>query len=201
MKGYYFITDASLSLAGNISDVKNALAAKVRVVQYREKYKSTREMYKEALKIRALCKNTIFLVNDRVDIALSVKADGIHLGQDDLPYYVARRLLGKKKIIGLTVHSVKEAREAERLGADYISLSPIFATSTKQDAGRPVGIELLKKIRRYISIPIIAIGGINSSNAKEVILAGADGLCAISAVITKQNVRQEIDKFQKQLKQ
>lgn len=196
MIGYYFITDASLSLAGNISDVKNALLAKVKFVQYRAKHLSTKEMYTEALKLRKICRKATFLVNDRLDIALRVDADGVHLGQDDLPYQVARKLLGEKKIIGVTVHSAKEAKEAQRSGADYLGVSPIFATSTKQDAGKPVGIALLKKIRKEVSIPIVAIGGIGLSNAAEVIRTGADGLCAISAVVTKRNVRREIEKFQ-----
>ncbi len=194
--GYYFITDAGLSRAGNTSDVKNALLAKVEFVQYRAKRLNTKEMYTEALKLRKICRKATFLVNDRLDIALGVNADGVHLGQDDLPYPIARKLLGGKKIIGVTVHSVKEAKEAQRLGADYLGVSPIFATSTKQDAGKPVGIALLKKIRKEVSIPIVAIGGINLSNAPQVIRAEADGLCAISAVVTKRNVRREIEKFQ-----
>jgi thiamine-phosphate pyrophosphorylase len=196
MKGYYFITDSSISRAGNLSDVQNALKAKVEVVQYREKQKCTKEMYKEALLLRKLCKGIIFLINDRVDIALSVDADGVHIGNDDLPYSVIRKLLGKKKIIGMTVHRVKEAREAQELGADYIGISPIFATSTKADAGIPVGIELIKKIKKEVSIPVIAIGGINLPNAPEVVLAGVDALCAISAVVTSKDVRGEIEKFQ-----
>jgi thiamine-phosphate pyrophosphorylase len=197
MTGYYFITDAGLSLAGNISDVKNALLAKVKFVQYRVKHLSTKEMYEEALKLRKICRKAAFLVNDRLDIALGVDADGVHLGQSDLSYRVARKLLGKKKIIGVTVHNVKEAREAQKLGADYLGVSPIFSTGTKQDAGKPVGIALIKKMRKEVSIPIVAIGGINLSNAAEVIRAGADGLCAISAVVTKRNVSKEIEKFQR----
>lgn len=200
MRGFYFITDASISRKGNISDVKNALKAKVKVVQYRDKTKSTKELFEEALELRRICKNAIFLVNDRIDIALSVKADGVHLGQQDLPYSIARRLLGNKKIIGLTVHTLQEAIEAEHLGAQYIGVSPIFATNTKQDAGSPVGIELIKKIKKRVSLPLMAIGGINLSNALEVMRAGADGVCAISAVLTKQDVRKEIEKFQELFK-
>jgi len=138
----------------------------------------------------------IFIINDRVDIALAVDADGVHIGNDDMPYGVSRKLLGKKKIIGVTVHNVKEAVKAQKMGADYLGVSPIFSTGTKKDAGLPVGVELIKKIKRSVSIPIIAIGGINLSNAPRVIEAGANGLCAISAVVTKQNVKQEIEKFQ-----
>ena len=196
MRGFYFITDSRLSRRGNISDVKNALAVKVEVVQYREKSLNTKEMYEEALILRKICKNATFLINDRVDIALSVDADGVHLGQEDLPYRIARKLLGKKKIIGLTVHNVKEAAEAQESGADYISVSPIFSTSTKPDAGKATGTELIRNIKKRISLPIIAIGGINLSNAPQVIDAGADCVCAISAVVAKRDVRSEIEKFQ-----
>ena len=196
MKGFYFITDAHLSRAGNMSDVRDALKAGVKVVQYRDKEASTGELFEEALKLRKICKNVTFLINDRVDIALGVNADGVHLGQDDLSYKSVRSLLGEKKIIGITVHNLKEAKEAQRLGAGYVSISPIFATQTKLDAGFPKGIVLIKEIRKHIRIPIVAIGGINLSNARGVIEAGADALCAISAVVTKRNVRQEIEKFQ-----
>lgn len=197
MIGYYFITDASLSRRGNLSDVKQALKAKVRVVQYRDKFAPTRELYSQALKLRSLCKNAIFIINDNVDIALSVNADGVHLGQDDLPYRVARKLLGKKRIIGVTAHNLSQAREAERLGANYIAVSPIFSTRTKLDAGPARGIRLIKEIRKRVAIPIIAIGGINLINAREVVKAGANGLCAISAVVTRPDVKREIEKFQR----
>jgi thiamine-phosphate pyrophosphorylase len=196
LKGYYFITDAALSRAGNTSDVKNALAAGAKVVQYRNKSADTKQMYEEALELRSICKKAIFLINDRVDIVKAIDADGVHLGSEDLPYRVARKLLGKNKIIGLTVHSMEEAWQAERLGADYIGVSPVFATATKLDAGRPAGLSLIKEIKKYIKIPLIAIGGINLSNARQVIAAGADGLCAISAVVTKPDVKKEIEKFQ-----
>lgn len=198
IKGYYFITDARLSRAGNINDVKSAVAAGVSIVQYRNKDAGTKELYEEALKLKKICKNkTLFIINDRIDIALAVDADGVHIGTEDMPYDVARGLLGKKKIIGLTAHNIEEAKKAERLGADYVSVSPIFATSTKLDAGKPVGVSLIKKIKKPLKIPIIAIGGITLDNAKEVVRAGAEGLCAISAVVTKKDTKKEIKKFQK----
>lgn len=197
MRGYYFITDAALSRAGNISDVKCALKAKVEVVQYREKNKSTKQAFEEALQLRRICKDVLFLVNDRLDLALAVGADGVHLGGADLPYAAARKLLGPGKIIGLTVHTLARAIEAQESGAQYIGVSPIFRTDTKQDAGNPVGVELIRRIKGRVSLPVIATGGIDLSNASKVIAAGADGLCAISAVVTKQDVRHEIEKFQK----
>ena len=196
MKGYYFITDSSLSKKGNRKDVLEANKAKVSIVQYRNKQGNSRELYEEALELRQICRASLFLVNDRVDIAIAVKADGVHLGQEDIPFSAARKLLGTEKIIGLTVHSLEEALEAARLGASYLGVSPIFSTSTKPDAGPPSGLKLLSEIRKQVDLPLVAIGGISLSNAPEVINAGADGLCAISAVITQEAVCSEILKFQ-----
>jgi thiamine-phosphate pyrophosphorylase len=196
VKGFYFITDAGLSRAGNLSDVQQAVAAGVMVVQYREKQAATGVMVEEARRLRQLCRGVTFLVNDRVDVALAAAADGVHLGQDDLPYAAARRLLGKKRIIGLTVGSLAEALEAQSLGADYLGVSPIFATLTKHDAGPPAGLALLNEIRKRVTLPLVAIGGITAANAPEVIRAGADLVCAISAVVTTPDVQAEIEKFQ-----
>lgn len=197
MTGYYFITDAGLSRAGNIEDVKNAVKAGVKIVQYRNKDNTTAELCKEAAALRCVCKKVMLLINDRVDIALAVAADGVHLGQEDMPIKEARRLLGKKKIIGMTVHTVREAKEAQRLGADYLGVSPVFVTATKPDAGEPAGIGLIKRIKKEVGLPLVAIGGITLKNASPVIAAGADGVCAISAVVTKKDVKKEILKFQK----
>lgn len=196
MRGYYFITDSRLSCAGNISDVKEAEACSVCVVQYRNKSAETREMYDEAVRLREICHNTLFLINDRIDIALAVDADGVHLGQSDMPYSAARKMLGPEKIIGITVHNLAEAIAAQSSGADYLGVSPIFQTATKSDAGKPAGIALIEEIRAKVDIPLIAIGGINLANAPEVVSAGADGLCAISAVVAKKDVGEEIRKFQ-----
>lgn len=196
ISGYYFITDSALSRAGNASDVRSAVAAGVRAVQYREKALDTKKMYEEALALRKICKGALLIINDRVDVALAAGADGVHIGREDSSYRLARRLLGKDKIIGVTAHNIEEAKEAERLGADYIGLSPIFKTSTKKDAGRPAGLSLIREVRSSVSIPIIAIGGINLSNAEEAIAAGADGLSAISAVVTKPDARKEMQRFQ-----
>lgn len=196
MKGYYFITDSGLSRAGNIDDVMQAAACKVEVVQYRNKNAETREIYEEAVRLRKICRDLTFLINDRVDIALAVDSDGVHLGQSDMPFRTARRLLGPEKIIGVTVHSPEEAVQAQRLGADYLGVSPIFQTATKVDAGKPAGISLIEEIRRQVDIPLVAIGGINHFNASAVIRAGADCLCAISCVVAKDDVSAEIKRFQ-----
>ncbi|MBN2589853.1 MAG: thiamine phosphate synthase [Sedimentisphaerales bacterium] len=196
IRGYYFITDSGLSKAGNLSDVEQALKANVSVIQYRNKTSDTREFFEEAIALRKICKNATFLINDRIDIALACNADGVHLGQSDMPYKTAREILGPNKIIGLTVHSIEDALAAQEMGADYIGAAPIFATTTKSDAGTPLGVEGLKEICQKVELPVVAIGGIDLSNAQSVINAGADSICAISAVITKENVCAEAKKFQ-----
>lgn len=188
--GLYFITDSRLTRKTVVDDVKSAIKAGVKIIQYREKDASARQMLKEAKEIKNLCKKNkvIFLINDRIDIALAVDADGVHLGQEDMPYKTARNLLGKNKIIGLTAHNVQEAIRAEKMGADYVGLSPIFPTSTKSDAGHACGIQMISKVKKYIRIPIIAIGGINESNLGEVLDAGAKNVAIISAIVAKENV-------------
>lgn len=197
LRGFYFITDARLSRAGIINDTKQAISAGVCAVQYREKEASTREMFAEALKLRKICRETPLIINDRVDIALAVKADGVHLGQRDMPIAIARKILGKNKIIGLTVHSLPEAERAQKQGADYLGVSPIFLTNTKDDTGKPAGTGLITKIKSKCRIPIVAIAGISLKNAEKVVKAGADALCAISAVVDKKDVAVEISRFQR----
>ncbi len=193
--GFYFVTDRILSKKGNFDDVKAAVKGGVKIVQYREKEKSTKEMIEEAKEIKKICDkgNAVCLINDRVDICLAVDADGVHLGNDDMPYEIARKILGNK-IIGLTVHNVEEAVEAEKKGADYIGVSPIFETKTKLDAGKPAGIRLIEEVKNRAKIPIVAIGGINKENVASVVKAGADGTAAISAVIGK-DVEKEVKEF------
>ncbi len=191
----YFITDRNLTKKNIIEDVDNAVKAGVKVVQYRDKDVSTKEMLEIAVKLKGICKDkALFLINDNVDIALAVDADGVHLGQDDMPYDKARKLLCNK-IIGLTAHNVKEALGAEKLGADYIGASPIFETSTKLDAGNAAGIKLIEDIKAKVNIPVVAIGGINLDNMEECLKAGADGLAMISTIVNKENVEEECRKI------
>lgn len=193
----YFITDSRLTRKTVLEDVKSAIRAGVKIIQYREKGGSTGDMIKEAKATGELCKknNVLFIINDRVDIVLAVDADGVHLGNKDMTYSIARKILGSKKIIGLTVHNIREAVEAERIGADYVGVSPIFETKTKLDAGRPAGLKLIKDIKKAIKIPFVAIGGINENNLGSVIEAGARSIAAISAIVTKDNVEKECKKF------
>ncbi|MFH1641959.1 MAG: thiamine phosphate synthase [Nanoarchaeota archaeon] len=198
---FYFITDSKLTKKDIFEDAKSAIKAGVKIIQYREKDKSTKEMVKEATILKKICKdNALFLVNDRIDVAMAVNADGVHLGKDDMPYDIARLLLGNNKIIGLTVHNIKEAIQAKNIGADYVGASPIFKTKTKLDAGIPAGLSLIKKIKQKKDIPVIGIGGINLNNVTSVIQAGADSAVAISAVVTKDNVEKECRSFIKKIK-
>jgi len=193
---FYLVTDSGLSRAGTVSDVERAVDAGCRIVQYREKRLDTRAMAGEAARLFELCAGrALFLVNDRIDVALAVGADGVHIGQDDMPFAIARRLLGPEKIIGLTVHNIAEAVEAELLGADYVGLSPIYETSTKADAGKGCGLETVRAVRGSVSIPIVAIGGLSRANTADVIRAGADAAVAISAVVRAPDVAAETAAF------
>lgn len=160
----------------------------MRFFQYRNKNGSRREIYEIAAGLSRLIRDAgaLFLVNDHADIALAAGADGVHLGQDDLPVSEARRLLGTRGIIGVSTHSVEEALRAQEEGADYIGFGPLFPTATK-DAGPAKGIEGLRAVRDAVSLPIIAIGGISGGNAGEVIREGADGIAVISAVLNARN--------------
>ena len=193
---FYFITDSNLSKKGIISDVNDAIKAGCKIIQYREKNKDFDTMINEARILKKNCKNkAIFLINDKLDIALAVDADGIHIGKKDISYKNARKLLGDKKIIGISVDSEKEAIDVEAQGADYVGIGPIFETSTKKDAGNPCGIKMLKKVRKKIMLPIVAIGGITKKNVADVIRNGADAAAAVSAVIASDDVFSEVSEF------
>jgi thiamine-phosphate pyrophosphorylase len=130
-----------------------------------------------------------------VDVALAVDADGVHIGQDDMPIETARELLGPDKIIGLSVNNVEEALDAEKMSADYVGLGPIFNTSTKKDAGNGIGPESIHPVKDAVRIPVVAIGGINKQNSESVVLGGADSLVAISAVVCSDDVEKETRDF------
>lgn len=193
---FYLVTDSVLSKKGTLSDVKKSVEAGCKIIQYREKNKSTKEMIDEASEIRRICiGRAIFLVNDRIDVALAVDADGVHIGQDDMPIETARKLLGADKIIGLTVHNVAEAIEAEKSGADYVGLGSIFDTSTKKDAGKGIGPASIREVKEAIKVPVVAIGGINKENCRRVVENGADSFVAISAVVCSDDVKRETIEF------
>jgi len=193
---FYLVTDSGLSKKGTLSDVREAVEAGCKIVQYREKDKSTKEMVEEASEIKRICSGrAIFLVNDRIDVALAVDADGVHIGQDDMPVETTRKLLGEDKIIGLSVNDREEAVFAEKLGVDYVGLGPIFDTVTKKDAGEGIGPLKIREVKDAIKLPIVAIGGINKENCENVIQNGADSLVAISAVVCSDDVKKETEYF------
>lgn len=193
---FYMVTWSSISKNGNISDVKDAVDAGCRIVQYREKNKDKKQMIEEAKKLKDICKDrAIFIVNDNVDIAIQVDADGVHLGQKDTKIGIARKKLDKNKIIGQTVHNVKEAENAEKNGVNYVGVAPIFPTKTKKDSIDPIGVDTIKKIREKIDLPIVAVGGITKENVKEVIYMGADAVILVSEVLSSDDVFREVRRF------
>ncbi|HOJ95253.1 MAG TPA: thiamine phosphate synthase [Methanospirillum sp.] len=196
--GLYIITDEILAPGySHIQIARESLSGGAKIIQLREKRRNGRELYAIAMEIRSLCSryNARFIVNDRLDIALASQADGVHLGQDDLPLSAARRLASRPFIIGVSVGTVEEAVRAEREGADYLGVGPVYPTGTKPDAGPPVGPELIRIIRAAVTIPIVAIGGITLSNAGDVLAAGADGIAVISAVICSPDIAAASRKF------
>ena len=166
-----------------------ALSSGVMCFQYRSKSGHRKSVYETSARLAAVASaaGAAFIVNDHADIALAVDADGVHLGQDDLPIAAARKLLGPGKVIGISTHSLQQAREAEQQGADYIGFGPMYPTTTK-DAGAIQGLEALRAVRKAIHLPIIAIGGISHSTVTEVIRAGADGVAVISAVLSAPDI-------------
>ena len=183
----YLVTDRTLSLGrSTVEVVRAAIRGGVSCVQLREKGCSTREFMDEARLLKALLAGTgvPLFINDRLDVALAVGADGVHLGQNDLPIADARRLVGNRMIIGISAESVADAVRAEAEGADYIGASPVFTTPTKTDTAPPLGLDGLRAIRRAVQLPLVAIGGINADNAAQVLRAGADGLAVVSAIVS-----------------
>lgn len=182
----YPLTDVRLSGLSHAEQVRRFIEGGARLVQLREKHLSSGEFYDraaEAVRV-ARARGVTIIINDRVDVALAVDADGVHLGQDDLPPDAARRVLGDRAIIGFSTHNLAQALEAKEMPVDYIAFGPIFGTSSKDNPDPMVGLEGLASVRQAVSkIPIVAIGGINHENAPAVIRAGADAVAVISALL------------------
>lgn len=180
----YVILDRAAADGRDLADVlEGVIAGGGRMVQLREKTWPSGRLWALAGRLRARCRaaGVTFIVNDRVDLAVALGADGVHLGQDDLPPEAARALLRPGMILGLSTHSVAQARAAQTAGADYVAVGSMFPTATKPDF-ELVGPDLVRKLRAEIRVPLIGIGGITAANAGEVIRAGADGVAVISAV-------------------
>jgi thiamine-phosphate pyrophosphorylase len=169
---------------GHLEVARAAVEGGASLIQLRDKEMSGRALWEVGMQMRRLTRDrgVSLVVNDRVDVAMAVGADGVHLGQDDVPVAAARELMGPDAIVGASVSNPEEAYAAEAAGASYVSFGPVFATASKADAGRPVGTGLLGAIKKAVSVPVLAIGGINRDNVREVMSAGADGVAVISAV-------------------
>ncbi len=189
----HVLTDTELqSRFSHVELAKLAIKGGADILQFRQKIGTTREMIEICREIKRLCEDSdvMFIVNDRVDVAIASEADGVHLGQEDFPIPLARKLLGETAIIGGSAVTLEEAQECLSEGADYIGFGPVYPTTSKNDAGPVTGIEILKEVVNTISIPIIAIGGVTVENTPEVIRAGAQGIAVISAVCCQENPEQ-----------
>lgn len=190
MRGLYLVTDRELCGKKMLEDVVLAAVKGGAVyVQLREKNLSTRSFVEEAVRIRKLLRphKVPLIINDRIDVALASDADGVHIGQEDMPYAMARKLMGPKAIIGLSVETWEDVQAAQKLDVDYIGVSPVFATPTKTDTKGPWGLKGLERIKAYSRHPLVAIGGINESNIKDVVRAGAECVAVVSAICASGN--------------
>ena len=187
----YVVTDEELSHGFTHREIaEQAVRGGATVIQLRDKTKSARELFLIAQEIKAItnCADALCIMNDRLDIALGADADGVHLGQSDLPLSIARRLAPPPFIIGISVRSVAQAQQAEREGADYLAVSPVFETGSKSDAGPGSGLKMLTEIVHAVHIPVIGIGGINHLNLDQLFHAGACGVAVISAVVSAKDI-------------
>ena len=181
----YLVTDRGLSLGRDLEwIVEQAVLGGTTMVQLREKEADTREFVTLARRLKTLLapSGVPLIINDRLDVALAVDADGVHIGQSDMPYDIARRLLGPDKIIGLSVENMDEVTQANGLDVDYIAVSPVYGTPTKTDTAAPFGLEGLREAVRLSVHPTVAIGGMNARTAGDVLAAGADGIAVVSAI-------------------
>jgi thiamine-phosphate pyrophosphorylase len=184
----YPITDTQVSGLSHAGQVERLIAGGAKLIQLREKHAQPDKFYSEALKALEIARRAAdvkIIINDRVDIALSLKADGVHLGQEDMPPAEARKLLGNQAIIGFSTHNLEQIKKALLQPVDYIAFGPVFPTLTKNDPDPVVGLEQLSEIKQVVgNVPLVAIGGINSENYRKVFAAGADSIALISAIVS-----------------
>ena len=197
------VTDPELSPNRPHEDVvREAIAGGSDVVQFRDKHAPDRDFYDTALRLRSLCSaaGVPLVINDRAHIALAVHADGLHVGQTDLPADVARRLIGPNLILGVSVETVQQAEKAIGDGADYLGAGPVFdARATKPDASDAIGLEGLQRICRASTVPVLAIGGINTENISRILLAGATGAAVVSAIVSSPDIHATTESLRKAL--
>ena len=179
---------------GNLEVVRAMLDAGIKLVQYREKEKKSGVMLEECLEIRRMTREAgaAFIVNDHIDLALMVGADGVHIGQEDFPVPAVRRLVGEKMAIGLSTHAPQEALAAVQSGADYIGVGPIFRTFTKEDVVDPVGFEYLEYVAGNLDVPFVAIGGIKEHNVADVVRRGASCVAMVTEIVEAEDIKAKI---------
>lgn len=180
----YVILDKEILGRRVLFDIANIIKDSIQIIQLRDKVSAKKEILQDAFLLKKLLsrRRTLFIINDYLDIARIVDSDGLHLGQDDVPLKIARKFLGKDKIIGISCHSLKQALEAQSVGADYISIGPIFPTLSKPEC-KPVGLNLLTRCKGKIELPLFAIGGINAGNLKEVLSRGIKRIAVCRAIL------------------
>lgn len=196
----YIITDENLLKNNLIEAVKEAIEGGADIVQYRAKKKETKEMYEEAQQLKKICDyyKKPLIINDRIDIALAVDADGVHVGQDDMPVEVARKLIGFNKILGLSTKTLEQVEEANKLPVDYIGFGSIFQTTTKEDVVL-AGVENLKKAVKLSLVPVVAIGGITEKNIEKVLESGCENVAVVSAIFKGENIKQNAKRLKEKL--
>ena len=198
--GLYCLTGSEFSRGRSNRDVvQMMLTAGAKVIQYREKEMFAGDKYRECLEIREMTRQAgvCFIVNDDIDIAMLVAADGVHIGQDDLPLQQVRQLVGERMLIGLSTHSRQQALDAVQSGADYIGAGPVFATATKTNAATAIGLDGLQEIAAAVNVPVVAIGGIREGNVAEVLHRGADCVAIISDIVGADDVAAKVRNIQK----
>ncbi|MBQ7738174.1 MAG: thiamine phosphate synthase [Desulfovibrionaceae bacterium] len=196
----YALTDARLSKGRPLKEVVGALLdAGIRIIQYREKHMHQRQMLEECRLVRAMTNDAkaCFIVDDWVDLAILSQADGVHIGQDDLPVSEVRKLVGQEMIIGVSTHEPKQAKEAWADGADYIGVGPIFATQTKEDVVAPVGLSYLKWVVENLNLPFVAIGGIKEHNIAQVSACGAKCCALVSEFVGADDIKAKVKSVRK----
>ncbi len=199
---FVLITDRKLCEVKLTDIILQAVEGGVDTVQLREKDLNTRALYNLAKEAREITKkkDVKLIINDRVDVAIAVDADGVHLGWQSLDIDIVRRMIGQNKLIGFSAHSLKDAEKAEKKGADYVSISPIYNTKHKGVSIKPLGVDEIGRIKEHINIPVIALGGIKENNVGEVLKSGADGIAVISAIFLSKDPTRSATSLYREIK-
>lgn len=198
--GIYALTSEPHSRGrNNIEVAKEILDSGVKILQYREKNKKVKQMYEECLVIRKMTQEAgaLFIVNDHLDVAVAADADGVHVGQEDLPVNWVRKIIGPSRIIGVSTHSPEQAHKAAADGADYIGVGPIYTTQTKTDVCAPVGLEYLRYVVQNIDLPFVAIGGIKEHNLAQVLQTGAQTVALVTEIVGSSDIKGTIHRLNK----